>query len=68
MLDGYAFVDQLISDRVDIFEMGHSSYWLKLNATVLCGADPKDWRGIIGCWKLRRLAFTKSRAPGLATS
>lgn len=40
ILDGYAFVDQLISERVDIFEMGHSSYWLKLNATVLCGTDP----------------------------
>jgi hypothetical protein len=39
MLDGYAFVDRLISERVDIFEMGHSSYWLRLNATVLCGTD-----------------------------
>jgi hypothetical protein len=39
MLDGYAFVDQFISERVDIFEMGHSGYWLKLNATVLCGTD-----------------------------
>ncbi len=41
MLDGYAFVDELISERVDIFEMGHSSYWLKLNALVLCGANPE---------------------------
>ena len=41
LLDGYAFVDQLISERVDIFEMGHSSYWLKLNALVLCGANPE---------------------------
>ena len=40
MLEGYALVDRLISDRVDIFEIGHSSYWLKLNATVLCGTDP----------------------------
>ena len=40
MLEGYALVDRLISDRVDIFEIGHSSYWLKLNATVLCGMDP----------------------------
>ena len=39
MLDGYAFVDQLISERVDIFETGHSSYWLRLNAIVLCGED-----------------------------
>src|SRR6516165_2611371 len=41
MLDGYAFVDQLISERIDILEMGHSSYWLKLNALVLCGANPE---------------------------
>ena len=40
MLEGYALVDRLISDRVDIFEIGHSSYWLQLNATVLCGTDP----------------------------
>ena len=40
MLEGYALVDRLLSDRVDIFEIGHSSYWLQLNATVLCGTDP----------------------------
>ena len=39
MLEGYRLVDRLLSDRVDIFENGHSSYWLQLNATVLCGTD-----------------------------
>ena len=39
MLEGYAVVDRLLSDGVDMFEIGHSSYWLKLNATVLCGTD-----------------------------
>ncbi len=41
MLEGYAFVDRLLSDRVDIFEIGHSSYWLRLNAIVLCGTEPE---------------------------
>ena len=41
MLEGYAFVDRLLSDRVDIFENGHSSYWLRLNAIVLCGTEPE---------------------------
>jgi hypothetical protein len=39
MLEGYRLVDRLLSERVDIFETGHSSYWLRLNATVLCGTD-----------------------------
>lgn len=42
MLEGYAFVDRLLSDRVDMFAIGHSSYWLKLNATVLCGTEPEQ--------------------------
>lgn len=39
MLSGYALVDRLISDRVDIFAMGQLHHWLDLNATVLCGGD-----------------------------
>ena len=39
MIEGYSLVDRLLSERVDIFETGHSSYWLQLNATVLCGTD-----------------------------
>jgi hypothetical protein len=37
MLAGYARVDQLVCDGVDIFAMGQLHHWLDLNATVLCG-------------------------------
>jgi hypothetical protein len=39
LLEGYALVDRLASEGVDLFAMGHLSYWLQLNAVVLCGAD-----------------------------
>ncbi|MGD9658431.1 MAG: hypothetical protein AB7U61_12495, partial [Methylocystis sp.] len=39
MREGYALVDRLVSEGVDIFAMGHLSYWLHLNAVVLCGKD-----------------------------
>lgn len=39
MLEGYATVDRLIREGVDIFKMGHLHYWLELNAIVLCGSD-----------------------------
>ena len=42
MIAGYALVDALASERVDLFAMGNLKYWLELNTTVLCGTDPMD--------------------------
>lgn len=42
MVAGYALVDTLVSERVDLFAMGNLKYWLELNTTVLCGTDPMD--------------------------
>jgi hypothetical protein len=39
MLAGYAMVDRLVSNDVDLFAMGQLHYWLELNAIVLCGGD-----------------------------
>jgi hypothetical protein len=39
LIAGYAMVDRLLSDTVDIFAMGHLHYWRELNAVVLCGPD-----------------------------
>lgn len=39
MLEGYAMVDRLLRDGVDIFTMGELHYWLDLNAIVLCGGE-----------------------------
>jgi len=40
MIAGYALVDELVAEGVDLFAMGHLKFWLELNTTVLCGTDP----------------------------
>jgi hypothetical protein len=37
MLDGYAQIDRLLTEKIDIFAMGQLSHWLHLNTIVLCG-------------------------------
>jgi len=39
MLQGYAMIDRLIGEGVDIFAMGQLHYWLEINTVVLCGTD-----------------------------
>jgi len=40
MLAGYAFVDALVADGIDLFALGSSKHLLELNALVLCGTSP----------------------------
>jgi prophage maintenance system killer protein len=40
MLAGYAFVDALVADGVDVFAMGNLKHVLEMNARVLCGTSP----------------------------
>ncbi len=39
MMSGYAFVDELIASKIDLFSYGHLRLFLELNARVLCGQD-----------------------------
>jgi hypothetical protein len=39
MTSGYAFVEQLIESKVDLFSFGQLHLFLELNALVLCGRD-----------------------------
>ena len=41
MMAGYAFVDALIAEGVDLFAMGQLNRLLELNALVLCGRDAR---------------------------
>jgi len=41
MVAGYAVVDALAADGVDLFAMGNLKHLLELNTTVLCGTDPR---------------------------
>ncbi|HUO64926.1 MAG TPA: hypothetical protein VMT97_14520 [Terriglobales bacterium] len=40
MLAGYAFVDTLVSEGVDVLAMGHHRHLLEMNTIVLCGTSP----------------------------
>ena len=40
MLAGYAFVDALVAEGVDVLALGNSKHLLELNTLVLCGTDP----------------------------
>jgi hypothetical protein len=44
MLDGYAFIDRLLAEQVDILEMGKLKLVLEINHMVLCGADEAERR------------------------
>ena len=39
MMAGYAFVDTLIGDGIDLFALGSSKHLLELNTLVLCGTN-----------------------------
>ncbi|MGH2341648.1 hypothetical protein ACRC7T_09195 [Segnochrobactraceae bacterium EtOH-i3] len=40
MLEGYAYVNCLLRDGVELFRYGASMHWLELNHVVLCGSTP----------------------------
>jgi hypothetical protein len=40
MVAGYAFVDALVTEGVDVLAMGQLRHLLELNTLVLCGTDP----------------------------
>jgi len=40
MLLGYAFVNRMIANEIDLFAPGNLKYLLELNKLVLCGDDP----------------------------
>lgn len=41
MMDGYAYVNDLVHGGVDLFNYGSSHHWLELNHLVLCGKTPE---------------------------
>lgn len=41
LMKGYAYVNELLRDRVDLFTYGNSHHWLELNHIVLCGTTPE---------------------------
>jgi hypothetical protein len=68
MMAGYAFVDTLIGDGIDLFALGSSKHLLELNTLVLCGTNQarRDASPITS--PPRRIASTTSSAAGSRTS
>lgn len=44
LLAGYALINQLLEDQIDLFALGSSSYLLELNNRVLCGMSEQKRR------------------------
>lgn len=65
MMDGYRLVDRFLSEGTDIFARGHSSCWLQLNATVLCGTDPGDLRRYHGMLEATEERFYEESGAGI---
>jgi len=42
LLSGYAYVDRMLTDGIDIFAMGYLKHLLEMNALVLCGSDERE--------------------------
>ncbi len=41
MMEGYAYVNYLLREGIDLFNYGSSHHWLELNHLVLCGSTPE---------------------------
>lgn len=41
MMNGYAYVNDLLREGVDLFNYGSSRHWLEINHLVLCGRTPE---------------------------
>jgi hypothetical protein len=56
MLQGYALIDQLVVDGIDLFDLQQVDWMIEINTTVLCGVDPERRKEFA-----RHIAMTSSR-------
>jgi hypothetical protein len=42
MLQGYALIDRLVVEGIDLFDLQQIDWMIEINTTVLCGIDPKQ--------------------------
>jgi len=56
MLQGYALIDRLVVDGVDLFDLQQIDWMIEINTTVLCGIDPEQRKEFS-----RHIAMTNSR-------
>ena len=56
MLRGYALIDRLVVDGVDLFDLQQIDWMIEINTTVLCGADAEQRKEFS-----QHIAMTSSR-------
>src|ERR1043165_4167066 len=56
MLQGYALIDRLVTDGVDLFDLQQIDWMIEINTTVLCGVDPEQRKEFA-----QHIAMTSSR-------
>lgn len=65
MMAGYAFVDTLVADGIDLFALGSSKHLLELNALVLCGTSPARRQAYAGHLEATERRFYEERQGGV---
>jgi len=65
MRAGYAFVDTLVAEGVDVLAMGHHKQLLEMNSIVLCGTDPARRAVYAGHVEATEERFYEEREGGI---
>jgi len=65
MVAGYARVDRLVADGVDLFAMGSLKHLLELNTIVLCGCDQDGRAAYAGHLRSTEQRFYEEREGGI---
>ena len=65
MLAGYAFVDALVADGVDVLAMGHHKHLLEMNTIVLCGTNADRRAQYTGHIEATERRFYEEREGGI---
>jgi hypothetical protein len=65
MVAGYACVDTLVADGIDLFAIGNSRHLLELNTLVLCGTSPARRAAYAGHIEATERRFYEERQGGV---
>src|SRR5262245_18133697 len=65
LLAGYAFVDVLVAEGIEVFALGQLRHVLELNARVLCGTDPARRDAYLGHIEATERRFYEARPGGI---
>lgn len=65
MLDGYAYVDELVRGKVEALAPGNARVFLELNARVLCGTDPGERAALAAHLKATEERFYDQQGGGI---